>query len=453
MDEIIHATQAADAGSGDETKQEDMEEAPPPPPDGLDPTELPEKRAADAIVNALKVFDHRCSMNPILATTRTPLASLSRDNVKLLGRDLRELPSEAKFVLVPLTNLAALGVVDADITERDSPDFYQRSEVTELWAEIDSLPYEKVLFVRGQPGTGKSTAISRKVLSMAAKEEAGRSNILWVSINRNGDFQSAVYFQGRSYYKFRMHTGELAVFLHAPSVPLDTVVVDGVTSAGATRIQSDVTNWVVHTDTNKYARAILSSSTKVEELRSHQNSTVRYLTIHSWKLEEFYEAFVQSGKPTKIYDNCSTLFYEEYGIEATDCKQESESLSAELSDSEKTIDSNIRLKQITTHDIFDAVGSRYQYSGGSARWMFNYSRVRIDRLLKDFCNNTQNCDDVLNGKIGPTSKAATNYFFWFVTERGWFDRVFSCQQTGCCSPRRALHGPSLWRALQFCGEA
>ena len=43
--------------------------------------------------------------------------------------------------------------------------------------------------------------------------------------------------------------------------------------------------------------------------------------------------------------------------------------------------------------------------------MFNYTRDKIDILLKEYCNSTVNRTAVLNGEIGPTSHAATNYFF------------------------------------------
>ena len=69
------------------------------------------------------------------------------------------------------------------------------------------------------------------------------------------------------------------------------------------------------------------------------------------------------------------------------------------------------MKPLGKDEIFDVLSSRYFYSGGSARWMFNYTKSRIDRYLREFCEKAPNRKDILDGTIGPTSSAATNYFF------------------------------------------
>ena len=96
-------------------------------------------------------------------------------NVKSLSDALQQMPAmQTKLFEIPLLDVAGLTSADADVkTEQDSPApvFHQRSAVSELWSAIDDLPAEKgeqLLFVKGQPGTGKSTAIGRKVLSRAA---------------------------------------------------------------------------------------------------------------------------------------------------------------------------------------------------------------------------------------------------------------------------------------------
>ena len=48
---------------------------------------------------------------------------------------------------------------------------YLRAEVTMLWQEIDKLPHKHNLAIEGQPGTGKSTAVWRKVVEMAASRQ------------------------------------------------------------------------------------------------------------------------------------------------------------------------------------------------------------------------------------------------------------------------------------------
>jgi len=69
------------------------------------------------------------------------------------------------------------------------------------------------------------------------------------------------------------------------------------------------------------------------------------------------------------------------------------------------------LKSIPVDEILDCVASRYSLTGGSALWMFNYKREKIERLLRYFCDQAHNRNEILSGAIGPTSQAATNYFF------------------------------------------
>ena len=70
-----------------------------------------------------------------------------------------------------------------------------------------------------------------------------------------------------------------------------------------------------------------------------------------------------------------------------------------------------KMKPLGKDEIFDVLSSRYFYSGGSALWMFHYTKSRIDRNLREFCEKAPNRKDILDGAIGPTSRAATNDFF------------------------------------------
>jgi hypothetical protein len=40
--------------------------------------------------------------------------------------------------------------------------------------------------------------------------------------------------------------------------------------------------------------------------------------------------------------------------------------------------------------IMTTIEAKYRWSGGSARWMFNYSRLRIERLLRQYCDQAAN---------------------------------------------------------------
>jgi hypothetical protein len=390
------------------------------------------------LITGLKVFDSRCSDQ---FQHLWEELELTPDMVKSLDGDLAELETDAAFFTVPLLDVAGLKTEDGDVDDvvAEEGHFYQRPAVTRLWNEMDSTNKEKILFIQGQPGTGKSSAIWRKLLSMAAKEEKESSNILWVSLNRDDGIESAVYFQGRNYCKFRMQTvDELLIFIRAvKNIPLDVLFVDGISGTNAKVLHNAIVPWVERHQT----RAIETSSSKVEKRRSHQNKTICYRTFLSWKLSEFMEAFVQSNKTTKVYDSCSTLFYEEYGLSAPPTAltrsetlvtnstggtpgaaiaSETHTTNAEMSeDSANSEDSTIsevgnaskRLKQICVEDVLAAVGSRYEYTGGSARWMFNYSRKKIDSLLDQYCQEAKNRKAILQGEIGPTSDQATNYFF------------------------------------------
>ena len=66
-----------------------------------------------------------------------------------------------------------------------------------------------------------------------------------------------------------------------------------------------------------------------------------------------------------------------------------------------------KMKPLGKDEIFDVLSSRYFYSGGSARWMFHYTKSRIDRYLREFCEKAPNRKDILDGAIGPTSRQPT----------------------------------------------
>ena len=131
----------------------------------------------------------------------------------------------------------------------------------------------------------------------------------------DGSTRSVLYFQGRYFYKITMGAGEINLFLHEKNIPLDTVVLDG-RSQHSEHLVKQIEFWVEHPKTNPKSRAISTTSTKLEQGRSHQNDTVYYLIMHSWKIEEFHSALVQEKQLTALYDVCAELSYEEYGIDS-----------------------------------------------------------------------------------------------------------------------------------------
>lgn len=439
--------------------------------------------------------------------------------VRQLDDELRWLLSEAsdsKFVRIPLLGTAGLKTSKSKAHVGNRLLFYKRDEVVKIWNLIDKALASdqdfKCLYVKGQPGTGKSTAIWWKTLSILG-EEGTPKNILWVSLRRNGEPKASVYFRGTNYYELQLKTKQIATFL--AEVPVELAVIDG---AGATTkdLQADVIDWM----TKKPERhAVFSSSSKVEEEREHQNDEITFEEVHSWKLEEFFEAFVRGEEPTEIYHRCSSMLYEEFGLSTSETEEEETDSGVKLSleeckndagkwgalaemdttqesataapvpadtnapapapedsyeakpsafaaaepppeeedqkasgqsfvkrqlppsvaqggktsdedmdieeeneddeveekddkkDSDDNEDSNKRQKMLSKDEIFEAVRGRYKYSGGSARWMFNYSREQMDGLLDKHCQASSNRAAIADGRIGPTSEASTNYFF------------------------------------------
>jgi hypothetical protein len=413
-----------------------------PDPEGEDEVVI-DIASAQKIVADLKIFDDSCGR-------QFPETKRKRDfpvaDVKVLGSDLAALPTgENKTFLVPYMKEAALVTTDADITVSMStpdtpPQFYRRNEVDRLWGAVqDHLKPGKILFVRGPPGIGKSTAIWRKLLSMAAMEEVGDSNILWISLDHLGEPKSAVYFQGRHYHKFKLEKREIRLFLTAAAnygLPLDTLVVDGINQQVSAELITDSADWI-HADELGNRKAIFSSSSKVEEMRSHQNTMIIYLTIHSWSLEDFQRACVEDGQPTTIYHQYSEVMQDVLDSLAPSADEDASTSEGEESspaDDTGTLaaaaatapidDSNKEQKVYTQGElesepeeadegsrIMTTIEAKYWWSGGSARWMFNYSRLRIENLLRQYCDKTANRDALLMGHIGPTSDASTNYFF------------------------------------------
>ena len=143
--------------------------------------------------------------------------------------------------------------------------------------------------------------------------------MLWISLDSFGLPVSAVYFQGRRFAKICLQfSGNLfQAFLYQKEIALDTVVIDGM-SEKTNKIRTDVHSWIKHTATSATCRAILTSSTKVERLRPHQNDYVTYRVFHSWQLDEFKRALIDShDKTTPLFEACAALFYDEYGIHKT----------------------------------------------------------------------------------------------------------------------------------------
>ena len=355
--------------------------------------------------------------------------------IKAEVKFLEDLPvPDGGFYKVPHREVAGLGTTDSEIPDKSYEIHYLREEVKMLWREIDELPPEHNLVIQGQPGTGKSTAVWRKVLEMAANG----GNVLWVSLQRSGQVKAAVYFQGRYFLKFVMLAGEIKTFIMSEEIPLDTVVLDGKSQEKrAVEVAGVIEEWVKLGN----GRSISTASTKLKQERPHQNDDVTYHTVHSWTIEDFNGALLQEGQPTALFDTCANLFWEEYardddddipsngGMETTQeisaggedfdvVVASTEEMEHDDEESAGSDDSNDvqpnprkRLKRIPPEDILALIFGRYEFSGGSARWMFNYTKKTIESHLKESCNRLSNRQAIQNGLIGPTSDAATNVFF------------------------------------------
>lgn len=435
--------------------------------------------------------------------------------------DIRSLLVEdSKFYRVPLLGVAGLTTrhSKAQNTTGDPVLFYKRLEVKEIWDAIDKVLVSKedfkALFVKGQPGTGKSTAIWWKILSILT-EEGRPKNILWVSLNKDCEPEASVYFQGTNYFDLGKKLKRRHILTFIVRVPVELVVIDGMLAgAQAQELRANLIAWM-RNDPKRHA--VFSSSSKFDDPRYHQNKDIALKEVHSWKLEEFRDAFVKDEIPTEICERCSSLLFEEIGLSPseseeveTDCgvvvtmeqihgkakeiwealstlpemESTQESITAPIAtatnapapvepsganppanataaelhapeedeqmadnqpsakrtlppaaakggqaceemdldededeDGNKNSDdsegngSKKRQKMLSKADIFEAIGGRYKYSGGSARWMFNYDRKQMDDLLDKYCQKSSNRTAVANGEVGPTSDASTNYFF------------------------------------------
>ena len=368
------------------------------------------------------------SLERLAVAASAQVEAIDESSLSLEGED-------DTFFRVPLR--AQAGLLEKNSKAFDNDTFYKREEVSLLWNAINSLKGKNVLYVQGQPGTGKSTAVWRKILEAAIAGD----NILWVSLDRDGLPVSTVYFQGKFYVQFNLELStELKVFLYNPKeIPLDTVVIDGCSST-TKKFTTEVRRWVTHLGSGRNCRAIFTASTKVEKLRSHQHDDVSYHVVHSWIPEEFRRSLIHDDDTTTpIFEACAPLFYDEYGISETlladndddkdnedassgvdengdtgmDCLAPDDTSAKEkmVLDEEPNSSATKKMKHLSKTEILEVLSSRYNYSGGSARWMFNYPKSEIENELRTFCKSAANRQGILNGDIGPTSLAATNYFF------------------------------------------
>lgn len=278
----------------------------------------------------------------------------------------------------------------------------------------------------------------KKAALNCSQGKVGQQQHLWISLNRSGEPKSAVYFQGQHYYIFKLERREIRIFLTATAacgIPLDTLVVDGINQQVSADLITNATAWIDNKPGSR--KVILSSSSKVKEIRSHQNNMITYLTIHSWSLEEFQSACITDGQPTRIYQQASEVLRAWPDSPAASADEDASTSEDEESgpmDDSGTlaaavatdpIDNSNKKQKVNAQGELDSVpeapdegirilaeiAAKYRWSGGSARWMFNYSRSRLELLLRQYCSQAINCDALLKGQIGPTSDASTNYFF------------------------------------------
>ena len=296
----------------------------------------------------------------------------------------------------------------------------------------------------------------RKCLDMAREG----SNVLWVTLDRDGLPQTTLYFQGALFCQIDLlKQADVELFIKVAGqknrgIPLDTIIIDGVSTASK-GLEGFVRQWVAHGDTEPKERAYFTASTKVDQLRGHQNDVVEYMVVHSWTLEEYFAAGMDSRKPSRIYEACRDLWHKDIEDTADD-EESSKSSDGDDKDSGKgkgeddeMVDvsgngGDARKGGIEDSEMKDVSGNggddntekqediaqaddgammepdldvirrileyRYKYCGGSARWMFNYSLKKVEKKLRTYCNSAENCSGILDGNIGPTSRAAANYF-------------------------------------------
>ena len=491
---------------------------------------MAEAGGAAALVSQLEKFDKLAvdgkRLNPLYSDYESfaPTTDKVRSLTEEIAVELLE-EAEPNFYRVPLLRVARLTTRDSKAKYAgDSLLFYKRNAVQEVWDAINGIlatvgPDDRALHVRGQPGTGKSTAIWWKILSILVSKEGGSpKNILWVSLGVLVP-KAIVYFQGTNYYELPILSTNLITVL-LTVVDVDLVVIDGLTE-DTRKLMAGVIKWVMNKENRK---AIFSSSSKLQEEKTHNNYEIVKTEVHSWTPEEFQKAFVKDdGTPTEIYERCSPLLYEEFGlISSKTAKTEEPDMDLEDSGRELTIEdtrtndvpqeisealgefiqgpvanassaaaneslsdeaqadtraedvsqemseapvanasptaaneppqdpsaeaqadatapepavteeqggsntaassgsepqanapapesnaleepgSNKRQIMLSKDEIFEAIGGRYKYSGGSARWMFNYSRRQIDGFLDTLCTNTNFRGAIARGEIGPT---------------------------------------------------
>jgi hypothetical protein len=362
---------------------------------------------------------------------------------------------------VPYINLVGLDVVDKETSDESiapiatptRPTFFRRAEVQTIWDEIDKLSNSKAVFFQGQPGTGKSTAVWRKVFDNVLAGD----NVLWVSLGRDGNPMQVVYFRGKFAVQLSLNQAMVEAFIaycghNAESFPLNTIVVDGMSQMDpAVKLKAAVMFWLSKAKPGRNRRAIFTASTKVERERDHQNDRVRYVIVHSWTEDDYCKALINGDKFTLIYESCSHLFHDS-ALEGQDLEEDS---GSDSDDKEEGKDDEARttrtdgmemnvgpqaentepvtgdlmlidppaenteqvsvdpmaLSKEEQEDFRQTITTRFKYTGGSARWMFNYTKGSIDKKLKEYCHNVSNRTAVLNGDIGPTSSASSNFFF------------------------------------------
>jgi hypothetical protein len=277
---------------------------------------------------------------------------------------------EQKFSQASGLYLAGLGSTD------QSKWIFRRSEVKELWDRLETSSKsveddDRLLYISGPPGTGKSTAVWMWAGSLVA---TSKLKVVWVHLGRAGLVQY-VSITSEATLHSTLNCDEWVGFFKSNARDADVVILDGLIESEKKIAMSTLLQWQKNAgDSTRHLIFVASEQLKLggEDVRQANR-----VSVCSWTLTDAFEACAND----QFWDQVSVNFRQQEGLTGNFMTDPLEVRRAVVSD-------------------------KFSMCGGSARWLFgmdfNEAKSDIDRYLERV-ENSNVLSSALRGAVASTA--------------------------------------------------
>eukprot|EP00808_Paulinella_micropora_P017374 g49289.t1 len=242
--------------------------------------------------------------------------------------DQQALVRKGDYVNVRHMKLAGLSSPDSDCL------LFVRQETVDLWNALERATIKNCnLCVDGPPGTGKSTEAWAWALWKAKNQ---KTTVVWFHFSKTCAVKAMI--DGK---QDTITVDAAAKISQITTSEGDFLVVDGVTKAESVDIRRACSAWR-EAGEGKRSYVLVTSVSIVVPLEQNEQAQVEEFTVGSWTFEQYEEAC----QKVSFFDSIKT---------------------------------NLQCPNFTGDDKKQLLLSKYEFAGGSARWMFEFSYFQWQR--------------------------------------------------------------------------